>query len=304
MKSRSILCLLAVAGLALAQPDVAGDWKGTLQIGAVSLRLVVHVSRSADGLHATLDSLDQAALGLPVESIQYSAGVLRLEMPKLKASYEGEWDAGASAFRGQFKQMGQTTPLALVRAEPAGKAQPLSAADRDFLLAHLQRTADRYRAEIANLNAAQWTFREAPGKWSIAECAEHLVLAERDLLRVVAQQISKVPMPDGQARNGRAEDEKVIAAMLDRSQKATAAESERPKGVFGSPAEAARAFEAARAATLDYARSTQEDLRGHGMRDQKGAFTDAYQLLLTLSAHTARHVAQMEEVKAAGGYPK
>src|SRR5262249_35581022 len=163
-----------------------------------SLRLVFHVSRSGDGLHATVDSLDQAALGLPVESVQYGAGVLRIEMPKLKASYEGEWDSAASAFRGQFKQLGQTTPLSLVRASAGEGAQPLSAADRDFLLAHMQRTADQYRAAIANLNAEQWSFREAPGRWSIAECAEHLVLAERDLLRLVSQQISKVPMPDGQ----------------------------------------------------------------------------------------------------------
>jgi hypothetical protein len=130
------------------------------------------------------------------------------------------------------------------------------------------------------------------------------VIAERDLFKLITQQFAKAPIPEGVERNGRVQDEKVIASMTDRSKKATASESMLPKATYATPADASRDFTEARAFTMTYVRSTPDDLRGHGMRDGKGGFTDAYEFLLTLSAHTARHVAQMEEVKAAKDYPR
>src|SRR5260370_1206680 len=59
-------------------------------------------------------------------------------------------------------------------------------------------------------------------------------------------------------------------------------------------------FDARRAKTIEFVTKTQEDLRGRlccgGM--------DLYQQLLGISAHTLRHVEQMNEVKAQPGYPK
>jgi hypothetical protein len=58
--------VLALAGVVClhAQPDVVGDWQGTLQAGGASYRLVVHIVKNEAGLVGTLDSLDQGALGL------------------------------------------------------------------------------------------------------------------------------------------------------------------------------------------------------------------------------------------------
>ncbi len=66
---------------------------------------------------------------------------------------------------------------------------------------------------------------------------------------------------------------------------------------------AARFFREKRDATLDYTRTTSDDLRGHvvGKGDTQ---RDAYQYLLMIAGHTERHVAQINEVKAAAGYPK
>lgn len=55
--------LLLVASLpapAQSVPDPAGDWRGTLQAGAVKLRLALHLGETS-----TLDSLDQGAMGIP-----------------------------------------------------------------------------------------------------------------------------------------------------------------------------------------------------------------------------------------------
>jgi len=306
MRLRFPALLFCFAGLCFAQTETVGDWKGTLQVGSVQLRLVFHLTRSDGALRATLDSLDQAAFRIPVDSVKQDGASLHMEMAKMKATYDGEWDAAGGRFRGQFTQNGLAIPLELTRGDASGAkaAQPLSREDREFLLAYLERTRAAYATAIAGLTPSQWQYKPDTDRWSIAECAEHLVIAERDMLKAITQQIAKVPIPEGVARNGRAEDEKVIAAMTDRSKKVTAAESERPKGIYATPADASRDFTAARAATVAYANSTQDDLRGHGVRDGKGGFSDAYELLLTMSGHTARHVAQMEEVKAAKGYPK
>ena len=59
----------------------------------------------------------------------------------------------------------------------------------------------------------------------------------------------------------------------------------------------------AREKTIAYAQSTQDDLRTHVGEGPMGPM-DAYQWLLLLAAHSARHTAQILEVEANPGYPK
>ena len=68
-------------------------------------------------------------------------------------------------------------------------------------------------------------------------------------------------------------------------------------------ADALAAFQAARAKNLELIHS-RDDLRD--LSGQHPAFkeVDAYGWFLFLSGHTARHTAQIEEVKASPGYPK
>ena len=76
-------------GAASAQEGIEGLWGGTLDVG-VKLRLVLRISRTADGkLKATVDSLDQSATDLPVDTISFQDGILKFEMKRLFASYVG-----------------------------------------------------------------------------------------------------------------------------------------------------------------------------------------------------------------------
>jgi len=51
------VALLVAASLTNAQ-DIAGDWQGTIAAGGQELRLVLHITKAADGaLKATLDSV-------------------------------------------------------------------------------------------------------------------------------------------------------------------------------------------------------------------------------------------------------
>ena len=52
---------------------------------------------------------------------------------------------------------------------------------------------------------------------------------------------------------------------------------------------------------LKYARTTNDDLRGH-LVEREGC--DAYQWLLLISTHGQRHILQIREIKADPGFPK
>lgn len=190
--------------------------------------------------------------------------------------------------------------LALITlAATALTAQTLTQAERDFLAEHLEKTRAEFLKSISGLTTAQWTFKAGPDRWSIAECAEHITETEDALMGVAKKVLS-----DGVAAEKRATreaDEKLIARVLDRSQKGKAPEILQPKNRWPTPEATKTEFNARRDRTIQYVKETQDDLRG---RVSAQAKTDAYQYLLVISSHTARHTAQIEEVKAAANYPK
>ena len=78
------LVLGVVMASAAAAQEVAGDWDGALTIGGgMTLRLALHVVHEPDGLTATLDSLDQGALGIPASSTALDGGKVRIEVTKI-----------------------------------------------------------------------------------------------------------------------------------------------------------------------------------------------------------------------------
>jgi phosphopantetheinyl transferase (holo-ACP synthase) len=65
-----------------------------------------------------------------------------------------------------------------------------------------------------------------------------------------------------------------------------------------------KAFNASRDKTIGYIKETQDDLRSHFYAHPVFKDLDAYQWLIFISGHSARHTAQINEVKEAQGYPK
>jgi pimeloyl-ACP methyl ester carboxylesterase len=97
------------------QVDPVGDWKGTLDAGTAKLDLVLHVTKKDGALSATLDSPDQGATGLAVDSISVTGKTLRFEMKSLGANYEGVFSADGSQIEGEFSQQGVKLPLTFKR---------------------------------------------------------------------------------------------------------------------------------------------------------------------------------------------
>jgi pimeloyl-ACP methyl ester carboxylesterase len=106
-----LLCSIPTSGKAnqtaspQALPTIAGNWQGALDVGNFKLRLVLKISQLPDGtLKATVDSLDQNAKDLVVDTISFQDGVLKFAMKALNASYAGTLSKDGSQLTGQFTQ--------------------------------------------------------------------------------------------------------------------------------------------------------------------------------------------------------
>jgi hypothetical protein len=90
--------------------DITGDWQGTITTGMGELRLVLHVAKNADGtLKAVVDSPDQNAAGVAIDSITLEGNKVRFSSAPLKSSYEGTLK-GSDTINGNWIQ-GQKLPL-------------------------------------------------------------------------------------------------------------------------------------------------------------------------------------------------
>src|SRR4030095_4247772 len=99
-----------------AASRVEGNGRGALDVGAFKLRLVLKISKSGDGkLTATVDSLDQNAKDLVVDTITLQDGALNFEIKALAASYAGTLSKDGSQLSGKFTQGGAVFPLDFTR---------------------------------------------------------------------------------------------------------------------------------------------------------------------------------------------
>ncbi len=190
----------------------------------------------------------------------------------------------------------------LVVAGAPLRAESLTKAERERLVNHLQKSRQLLLDEVAGLSEAQANFKPAEDRWSVAECAEHITLAE-DFLRGAVGQVMQAPAAPERKEELKGKEDQVLQFVTDRSQKFQAAEPVRPTGRWNSLEATIEVFKASRKKTLDYAYSTQEDLRSHIIAFPAGDM-DAYQFLLFLSGHTERHTLQIQEVKAHADFPK
>jgi hypothetical protein len=111
MKKAIMVAVMAVAAVCVMQAqDATGDWEGSLAIGAGVVRIVLHVTRSPEGtLKATMDSPDQGAVGVPIDSITLDGNKLKFATSVAKGTYEGTIKKDGIA--GNWLQPPVRTPL-------------------------------------------------------------------------------------------------------------------------------------------------------------------------------------------------
>jgi DinB superfamily len=169
--------------------------------------------------------------------------------------------------------------------------------DREHLVAHLQMTEKWLVDEVSPLSAGQLNFRTAPDRWTIAEVVQHLVIAEPTYWKLLQDGVKEAP----KKLEKQATDADVLWYGIDRTRHEKTEPSKDAKGQTIDVREGLASFRKLHDMMLDYARTTDEDLRAHAVPDWG---VDAYQCLLEISTHTQRHILQIREVKADPNFPK
>jgi len=190
------------------------------------------------------------------------------------------------------------TILALLLAATVSAA-PMTALERQHLIAHLEMTERWLADEVSGLSPQQLNFRFAPGHWTILEVVEHLTLAEPEYWEELRSDLKKPPAP----MNHKVTDLDLLWYGIDRVERQTTTPSEEPKGRLTDVQQGLAKFQKLRATMLKYARTTDDDRRGHAFPDW-GADIDTYTALLGISTHAQRHILQIREIKAEPGYPR
>lgn len=197
------------------------------------------------------------------------------------------------------------TALAPVRAddEPTGDPR-LSAEERATMQRMLDESRERFRELISGLSEEQWSWKPAPDRWSVGECAEHIVKSEAALLASAEEALAKPPDPAWQEKT-KGKSDFIQNVMPNRTRRAVAPQEIRPtEGMSHDEvlAEHERIRTRVRAVLADEDR----EFKNHLLTHPFPVFGDlnAYDWLIYVPLHTIRHSKQIAEVQQTEGYPQ
>ena len=171
-------------------------------------------------------------------------------------------------------------------------AGPMTAGDRQRLVAHLEMTEAWLDSEVKGLSEAQLKFKMTPESWSVEEVVMHLAVAEPQYWDQFKESLAKPAKPDFKPQ---ATDAQMLWYGIDRTQRTTTGDARVPRGQFPDSRSAFASFKKLRAEMMKTAKESQEDLRS---RQFLTASQDLYQWFLMISTHSQRHIMQIREVKA------
>ncbi|MDR2026168.1 MAG: alpha/beta fold hydrolase [Prevotellaceae bacterium] len=114
MKQLFFILITGLISLNGRSQDITGEWNGLLKVQDIQLRIVFHIQKTESGYSATMDSPDQNVKGIPVTSVNYENGVLKLSIDNAGIEYEGKPDADGN-INGTFQQNRVSLPLNLSR---------------------------------------------------------------------------------------------------------------------------------------------------------------------------------------------
>jgi hypothetical protein len=189
----------------------------------------------------------------------------------------------------------------LLMGATTASAQQLTQTDKDHAMQYLETTKKNVLEATKGLSEAQWNYKPAPDRWSVAQVMEHIAAAEDFLLILDKDKVMVAPAGDP-GRDVQKIDAAVLLMVPDRTNKLQAPEPLVPTNRFSSPEGSVKHFEASRATTEEFLKTT-PGLRDHVMESPMGKL-DGYEFILLIAAHSERHTKQINEVKADPNFPK
>jgi hypothetical protein len=190
------------------------------------------------------------------------------------------------------------------RLEGKLTAAGLTDAEREYALAELQDAQSKFHDATRNLTPRQWSFRSAPGRWSPAECAEHIAVIESVVLDRVLPNALQAPADPEKRKALKYSDAAVLRLGSEPEPKLNAPEAVLPAGRWNAPEEILSNISNLRGRTEQFVKSTQEDLRNRFADHPVFGTLDLYQWILLVGAHMRRHTGQIEHEKSHQDFPE
>lgn len=176
------------------------------------------------------------------------------------------------------------------------------------LIQLLNESMDMMMGLITGLTEEQWTFKQNPNRWSVGECAEHIVRSERALLDWTLEALAKEPDKDWIERTkGKAD--MIREGMPNRQPMgrdgATAPIEVRPNKGWGR-AKTIAEFYKVRGEVRGFSDTLEGPIKSHTTEHPFDFFNwlNAHDWLIYIPLHTVRHSKQIIEVQEDADYPK
>lgn len=185
-------------------------------------------------------------------------------------------------------------------AQPAMDPK-MTPTERAELIDRLQHTEEELMRLVAGVTDAQWAFKPAPERWSIAEVVEHIVLAEAMMFDLAVRSLDRPQDPKWEATL--AKTDTLRKALPNRSRRVDAPAAIKPQQAM-SRADAMARYAEQRKRVLAYARDSDRPVKAHTSPNPFFGDLNAHQWLLYIPLHNERHNQQIAEVKTTPGYPR
>jgi hypothetical protein len=173
--------------------------------------------------------------------------------------------------------------------------------EREIALALLARSRGVVLEAVKGVTENQARWKPATERWSILEYVEHLAVSDDALVALVKRTLES-PAHTETAEERSAREQKIRETPVPRGVN-RAPESLKPVARFNTLAEAVSAFLAARERTVEYARSTEDDLRKHFAPHPVLGSLDAFQWLCGNARHAESHAGHVVEIRGMPDFP-
>jgi len=189
-----------------------------------------------------------------------------------------------------------TIPALAQTADPK-----MTKAERAELIELLNKSEKEFVQAVEGLTDQQWSFKPGPDRWSVAECAEHIVLAEALLFETATTSLTAAA--DDKWEETLRKTDVLRRALPNRSTKVDAPAAIKPRQAMTRQQLMAR-FKEQRARALAYVQETEAPLKAHTAANPFFGPLNAHQWLLYIPLHHLRHNLQIAEVKTSSSYPQ
>ncbi|MEE2778298.1 MAG: DinB family protein [Acidobacteriota bacterium] len=183
----------------------------------------------------------------------------------------------------------------------------LSPDERAQLLDLFAESEAMYLGLLAGVSDVQWYFKSAPDRWSVGECAEHIVRSNEALMTSARAALANARNPQWHEKT-KAKSQLLLQVMPNRQPfgrgGASAPQEIRPTGEM-SRAEIVADFQALYEEAEKMVHEMEAPLKAHTEEHPFPIFgtLNAYDWIIYVPLHTIRHSRQMIEVMETAGYP-